>query len=41
MPIALGGKNVDDNVQLLCAACNLSKQAKHPVDFMQQRGFLL
>jgi hypothetical protein len=21
--------------------CNLQKNAKHPVDFMQQRGFLL
>lgn len=41
MPLALGGKNEDYNIQLLCPACNLSKHAKHPVEFMQQRGFLL
>lgn len=41
MPIALGGTNTDDNIQLLRAKCNLQKNAKHPVDFMQQRGFLL
>lgn len=41
MPLALGGPNTDDNMQLLCATCNLQKGAKHPVDFMQQRGFLL
>lgn len=41
MPLALGGANTDDNMQLLCPSCNSSKHAKHPVDFMQQRGFLL
>lgn len=41
MPLALGGSNTDDNIQLLCPACNMQKSAKHPVDFMQQRGFLL
>lgn len=41
MPIALGGSNSDENTQLLRAGCNLQKSAKHPVDFMQQRGFLL
>lgn len=41
MPIALGGPNTDDNIQLLRARCNIQKRAKHPVDFMQQRGFLL
>ena len=41
MPLALGGTNSDDNVQLLRARCNMQKQAKHPVEFMQQRGFLL
>ena len=41
MPLALGGTNTDDNAQLLCPPCNLSKHAKHPVDFMQQRGYLL
>lgn len=41
IPIALGGTNTDDNVQLLRAKCNLAKHAKHPVDFMRERGFLL
>jgi len=41
MPLALGGRNVDDNMQLLRKSCNLQKHAKHPVDFMQSRGFLL
>lgn len=41
MPLALGGSNTDDNIQLLREKCNLQKNAKHPVDFMQQRGFLL
>ncbi len=41
VPLALGGSNTDDNIQLLKAVCNLKKNAKHPIDFMQQRGFLL
>lgn len=41
MPIALGGRNVDSNIQLLCKSCNLKKSAKHPIDFMQERGLLL
>lgn len=41
MPLALGGPNEDSNIQLLCPFCNLSKSAKHPVEFMQQKGFLL
>lgn len=41
MPLALGGTNTDDNMQLLRKRCNLQKHAKHPVDFMQSRGFLL
>ena len=41
MPLALGGSNTDDNMQLLRAICNLHKNAKHPIDFMQQKGFLL
>lgn len=41
IPIVLGGSNTDDNIQLLRARCNLQKHAKHPIDFMQQKGFLL
>lgn len=40
VPLAIGGTNADDNVQLLCASCNLRKGAKHPVDFMRQMGRL-
>ena len=41
MPLALGGSNTDDNIQLLRARCNLQKRAKHPVDFMRERGYLI
>lgn len=41
MPLALGGENTDSNMQLLHQHCNNQKHAKHPIDFMQQRGFLL
>lgn len=40
-PLALGGTNTDDNVQLLKSRCNLQKNAKHPIDFMRERGYLL
>jgi 5-methylcytosine-specific restriction endonuclease McrA len=40
-PLSKGGGNDKHNLQLLCPACNLQKHAKHPVDFMQSRGFLL
>lgn len=41
MPLALGGSNTDENIQLLRKRCNSQKHAAHPVDFMQSRGFLL
>lgn len=41
VPLALGGANVDSNIQLLRQRCNMQKHAKDPVDFMQSRGFLL
>lgn len=41
MPLALGGSNTDDNIQLLRQRCNHQKHAKHPIDFMRERGFLL
>lgn len=41
MPLSNGGPNVDSNIQLLRALCNVKKSAQHPVDFMQSRGFLL
>ena len=41
MPLAKGGSNTDDNVQLLCPPCNLDKNAKHPIDWAQENGRLL
>lgn len=41
IPLALGGLNCDSNIQLLRSICNRQKSAKHPIDFMQSRGFLL
>lgn len=41
MPLALGGTNDPSNLQLLCPPCNNVKGAKHPVQFMQERGMLL
>lgn len=40
-PLAAGGSNNDENIQLLCPTCNISKRDKHPVEFMQSMGFLL
>ena len=41
MPLAKGGEHAPHNLQLLCPSCNVRKSAKHPIDFMQSRGFLL
>lgn len=41
VPLAKGGAHEDQNIQLLCQPCNQSKYAKHPIDFMQEKGFLL
>ena len=35
LPIALGGYNTDDNVQLLLPKCNLAKGARHPDEYMK------
>lgn len=40
-PLSKGGEHSKQNIQLLCPPCNLAKHAKHPVDFMQERGFLI
>lgn len=40
-PLARGGEHSRRNIQLLCRTCNRQKTSKHPVDFMQSRGFLL
>jgi 5-methylcytosine-specific restriction endonuclease McrA len=41
MPIALGGSNAPSNLQLLCAPCNRSKNAKDPIVWANARGLLL
>lgn len=41
MPIARGGTNHRENLQILCPSCNLSKHAKDPVEYMQELGYLL
>lgn len=37
MPLALGGTNVDENMQLLRAACNMQKSKSHPDVFIERR----
>jgi 5-methylcytosine-specific restriction endonuclease McrA len=37
MPIALGGSNWPENLQLLCPPCNMSKNAKHPDEWARRR----
>jgi len=41
VPLVDGGTNADSNMQLLRAKCNLQKNRKDPVQFMQERGYLL
>lgn len=41
IPLKLGGSNEDSNIQLLRSSCNHKKQARHPIEYMQSRGFLL
>ena len=40
MPISKGGMNIDSNIQLLCAKCNMSKGAKLPHIYAQHLGML-
>ena len=40
MPLARGGSNWPENLQLLCPSCNLKKGAKHPLEFMVSKGIL-
>jgi len=41
IPLARGGGNGPDNLQLLCPFCNLSKGAKDPIQWKQESGMLL
>lgn len=40
MPLALGGCNSIENIQLLCQKCNGRKGSKDPVSFAKEIGFL-
>ena len=40
-PLKLGGTHTKDNIQILCPTCNVRKNAKDPIVFMQEMGFLL
>lgn len=40
-PLSRGGSNDISNIQLLCPACNLSKNAKDPFEWARLRGRLL
>lgn len=41
MPLKLDGPDKRSNLQLACAPCNLSKSARHPIEFAQSLGRLL
>lgn len=41
MPLKLGGQHEPFNIQILCQKCNVRKNAKHPIQYMQEQGFLL
>lgn len=41
MPLSRGGLHKGSNMQLLCVTCNLRKNAKDPIDYMQSLGRLI
>jgi 5-methylcytosine-specific restriction endonuclease McrA len=41
IPLARGGTNYIENIQLTCPTCNLNKRAKDPIQFAQEIGRLL
>jgi 5-methylcytosine-specific restriction endonuclease McrA len=40
-PLSKGGLHENTNIQLLKSKCNLSKHAKDPISYMQEKGFLI
>lgn len=41
VPLSCSGSNSIRNIQFLCLPCNLTKNAKDPIDFARSRGRLL
>lgn len=41
MPLALGGSNNPDNIQILCVTCNLKKGSAHPIEWARRLGRLV
>lgn len=41
VPLALGGLNVDDNIQILCKPCNELKHDRHPEEYVQSDDFFV
>lgn len=41
MPLARGGSNYPNNIQLLCPRCNTAKHANHPADYARRIGLLI
>lgn len=41
LPVAKGGSNHPENIELLCPPCNIKKSAKWPHEFAQENGRLL
>ena len=41
MPVALGGKSIISNTQMLCPLCNIKKSNKHPIDWAIENGRLV
>lgn len=41
MPLARGGEHAPRNLQILCQTCNVRKNAKDPIDYMQSIGRLI
>lgn len=40
-PLIDGGSNWPSNLQILCPRCNMQKNRRDPIEFMQSKGFLI